>query len=377
MKENDRLLSIVLLMISPFLSIINTLRSCWIKNYQFNILIIAFTYGLMAYNYVPLEGMDFHSITLSAERISDNFDFGNFYNLRYFFDLTIYFLIKNNISLQVLPFISTFFSVLFLLKSVSNIIDERDGIKSNIFIVFTLLSLFSFMYSANGIRNGLACCLFVYITTLERSNIIKLWSISVLVICIHYFLIPPLIILIFSSFFQVRKDVKITLLITSIIISFFDLSHIFASLGVKYILLEFSIDSYVSNSEFGTNRVASIYMTYLPMLTYYMLIPLMIYASKFDNKTLNTGFFIMCIALILNDFYTISVRYYYLGSLLVSVGIISIEKNKLVSSNKYQILLGYIFIISMFGTIWGAYRFILVLPSILKGLFYPPILNII
>ncbi len=188
-------------------------------------LTIAFTLGLVAYNFIPNESMDLYRIFDRMSWMSYT-DFSAFLNIfitdiEIGFNFVIYLISKTG-DFHIAPFLFTtlgYFLILLIINSYT--LKKEISSMLTLFIVMTFFLSFPFVLLVSGIRNFIAIIIFVYILYLEKvENKIDKFKKLVYLIPI-LFHISMIIFVILKILAELKmKSNGIYIMVTTAIISF-------------------------------------------------------------------------------------------------------------------------------------------------------------
>lgn len=362
-------LSILTIFVNPFLSLIFSIFVLNKENYKYFWFSVVIFFSFLAYVMNPYENMDL----VRHYYFYDNYDSNSYLSADIKnFGLYIMVSILNLLGLnkQFLPFFTVFFSLSSLFFLLDEYVESLTA-KELLYVTVLVLLGFSFMASANGIRNGLSTCLCVSsLFSFNSGKKLRAAVVYLSAILIHPYVIiaSPLLLL---SLLITRREYYYVFIILSLITSFFDISSLLSSLLSFFLPSEISniiVDTYIYGDEWGKDAASNsdtatfIVNTFISKITFFWGLCYLIYNHSNFSIMSRFCFLLGCLVIICFQYTSVSNRYAYLFSIIFILHYISLMINfdsnckcDILAFNRNNISLILVYLIP---SAWGFYRYV-------------------
>ena len=386
--RREEILQLVTFLIYPIVSVLWVFFKP-IPNSKVQTIILSLFMGLCAYNLVPYQGMD---IVVYYERY--NILSGiSFAEVPQYFNsnLGVVYLIKTietlGLSKEFIPFVITSLSYLALFKTVHNLLGNSHAVVSSMhwrYLLLFMLLVTSFVNSAVGLRSGLSTSIFALALSYALVNKwSKFYLLCFASMIVHIYISLGVAAIVLSKLLPrlfEKITPKVLLLGPLLILSGLgvDLAVKIASLVLPPNLSEYVINSYMLNESWGYG----VEINWKTKLVSLLFLSSAFYAAWFLfslkkrlNSPIEVGIcFLMIFVFLVWDFFTISERYKYLIQIATFIVILqrfficNISQRKRFINSLPIVLF---FCSSMLSTMWGVYRYKVVIIDSYSFIAYP------
>ncbi|HCG7972809.1 TPA: EpsG family protein [Vibrio parahaemolyticus] len=350
-------IKLLMVMIFPLASILSLFNRYSIRDNKVNSIVISLSISIVAYAFIPYKELDLASHYYSYLSIQDTYSISDFRDKSFGLNSIFYMLSEFNLSFRLIPFIFVFLSIYSLLYVTHNVIIDNKSDKYHAFCFFCIICAFSFMNSANGLRNGLASCLFIVCAYRYFHTNKFPWSLSTIAMLTHPYVVLPLLFSVLAKNLT-TKSVYLTILVVSFFIYISDGAPI---LGDVVLVTLFGHDMgsvisnvYLGNGRWGSGSTSNFFVFLFARLPYISLLFWLFF--RFDMKNIWNRLSVLNLSVIIVffDYSSISGRYIYLGTLVLLMSYF-LTKDKMTITNY---LARCFIVLSLLASVaWGVYQF--------------------
>lgn len=338
----------IALLINPILSLVYSIFLLNVRRH-YSLMLFAVSMAVLIFFLVPIKEYDLYRwyLIFEAIKIGGIDALLNYiaYKPDYVMYVYSYALSFLGVGPSYLQLTVVFFGYAFYLSLAHRYIGSIEHKKIYYILLFSFIAAFDFRMVALGVRQGVAICIALYAV----DNLFKMKKISAnlmfFLACMIHFMVFPLIIIAYSSFWFKRVNIKL-LLVFSLIFAFFPVGNAVVSLFSIWLpssIINAYTDGYWANEYMqslslkGTVQVA---LSLIPVFAIWLLLFLNAPSSKWSRFST----FILLFVSLVSFSDTLLLRYSVVATMcLPIIGFLSYEQ----SHAKNKSILFVIFIISL------------------------------